>query len=73
MSKEKINNSVCRKKYDLAKTPYRRLIESKQISRQQKQKLAETYLALNPVKLKNVIDQKVKKTESRRLRDKLTK
>ena len=73
MSKEKINNSVCRKKYDLAKTPYRRLIESKQISRQQKQKLTETYLVLNPVKLKNVIDQKVKKTESRRLRDKLTK
>ena len=73
MSKEKINNSVCRKKYDLAKTPYRRLIESKQISRQQKQKLTETYLALNTVKLKNIIDQKIKKTESRRLRDKLTK
>ncbi len=59
IAKEKINNSVCRKKYDVAKTPYRRLIESKQISRQQKQKLTEIYLSLNPVKLKNIIDQKI--------------
>jgi len=60
VSKEKINNSVCRKKYDLAKTPYQRLIESKQITREQKQQLTETYLALNPVKLKNIIDRKIK-------------
>lgn len=60
-SKEKINNSVCRKKYDTAKTPYRRLMESKQISQKQKQKLAEIYLSLNPAKLKNIIDQKIKK------------
>lgn len=59
--KEKINNSVCRKKYDRAKTPYQRLIESKQISNRQKQKLTEIYLSLNPVKLKNSIDQKIKK------------
>lgn len=61
VSKEKVNNSVCRKKYDEAKTPYQRLIESKQISCQQKQKLTEMYLSLNPVKLKNNIDQKIKK------------
>lgn len=61
VSKEKINNSVCRKKYDQAKTPHRRLIESKQISYRQKQKLTEIYLSLNPVKLKNIIDQKIKK------------
>jgi len=60
-SKEKINNSVCRKKYDIAKTPYQRLLESKQISRKQKQELTEIYLSLNPVKLKNIIDQKIKK------------
>jgi len=59
-SKEKINNSVCRKKYDTAKTPYQRLLESKQISQKQKQKLTEIYLSLNPVKLKNIIDQKIK-------------
>jgi len=61
VSKEKINNSVCRKKYDEAKTPHRRLIESNQISRSQKQKLTEIYSSLNPVKLKNCIDQKIKK------------
>lgn len=60
-SKEKINNSVCRKKYDIAKTPYQRLLESKQISPKQKQKLTGTYLSLNPAKLKNIIDQKIKK------------
>ena len=61
VSKEKINNSVCRKKYDIAKTPCQRLLESKQISSKQKQKLIATYLSLNPVKLKNIIDQKIKK------------
>ena len=65
IAKEKINNSVCRKKYDAAKTPYQRLIESKQISRQQKQKLTEIYLSLNPVKLKNIIDRKIQKIRAR--------
>ena len=66
IAKEKINNSVCRKKYDVAKTPYQRLIASKQISRQQKQKLTEIYLSLNPVKLKNIIDQKIKNIRAMR-------
>jgi len=65
ISKEKINNSVCRKKYDIAKTPYQRLIESKQISRQQKQELTEIYFSLNPVKLKSIIDQKIKKIRAK--------
>jgi len=60
-TKEKINNSVCRKKYDRAKTPCQRLLESGQISSEQKQKLTEIYLSLNPVKLKSIIDQKIKK------------
>ena len=60
-SKEKINNSVCRKKYDTAKTPCQRLLESGQISSEQKHKLTEIYLSLNPVKLKNITDQKIKK------------
>jgi hypothetical protein len=61
VSKEKINNSVCRKKYDTAKTPYQRLVESQQMSREQKRKLTEMYLVLNPVKLKNTIDRKIQK------------
>src|SRR3989338_11645795 len=61
ISKEKINNSICRKKYDPAKTPYQRLLESDQINQEQKQKLTEIYLSLNPVQLKLAVDQKIKK------------
>ena len=60
-SKEKINNSVCRKKFDVAKTPYHRLIESGQITKEQKSKLDKLYLSLNPVQLKKQINEKVKK------------
>jgi len=60
-SKEKINNSVCKKKYDIAKTPYQRLMESKQISNKTKQRLEKLYLSLNPVQLKKIIDEKIKK------------
>jgi hypothetical protein len=70
--KEKINNSICRKKYDVAKTPYQRLIESKQISRQQKQKLISVYQSLNPVELKKIIDQKIKKIRHMQTNGKLT-
>jgi len=58
--KEKINNSLCHKIYDTAKTPYRRLMESDQISEEQKTKLRELYLSLNPVQLKNGINEKVR-------------
>jgi len=60
-SKEKINNSLCRKRYDLAKTPYRRLLTSPQITQEKKDELTRLYLSLNPVKLKRVIEEKVKK------------
>jgi hypothetical protein len=60
-SKEKINNSVCRKKYDTAKTPYQRLMDCPQVSDEQKKKLEALYLSLNPVQLKKAIDEKIKK------------
>jgi len=60
-AKEKVNNSVCRKKYDVAKTPYQRLIESGQLSNEQAEKLKTLYLTLNPVQLKKKIEEKVKK------------
>lgn len=60
-AKEKINNSVCRKRYDEAKTPCQRLMASRQISQKQKQELTKVYLSLNPVRLKNIIDQKIRK------------
>jgi hypothetical protein len=60
-SKEKINNSVCRKEYDQAKTPHHRLMDSDQISDEQKRKLHDLYLTLNPVQLKKSIDAKILK------------
>lgn len=60
-SKEKINNSLCRKRYDQAKTPYRRLLASSRIPQAKKDELTKLYLSLNPVRLKQIIDEKVKK------------
>jgi len=64
VSKEKINNSLCRKKYDRAKTPYRRLLASPQISQKKKDELTKLYLSLNPVELKRSIDEKVAKLKA---------
>lgn len=58
--KEKINNSVCRKKYDVAKTPYQRLMLHPKISKEKKKEMSALYLSLNPVKLKRAIDEKTK-------------
>lgn len=58
--KEKINNSVCKKKYDIAKTPYQRLMEHPKISAEKKKELKSLYLSLNPVELKKKIDKKTK-------------
>jgi len=63
-SKEKVNNSVCKKKYDIAKTPYQRLIESKQITEDKKKELRTLYLSLNPVQLKKTINQKIKRIKN---------
>lgn len=60
LSKEKINNSVCRKKYDVARTPCQRLLDCDQITRKKKQELRDLYLSLNPVELKKTINQKLK-------------
>jgi len=57
--KKRIGNKVCRK-YDQAKTPYARVMESKQVSKEQKKLLKEKYLSLNPAELKRVIDSKLK-------------
>lgn len=61
LSKEKINNSVCRKKYDEAKSPYQRLMECKQLSAEEKEKLTALYLSLNPLQLRRAINEKVAK------------
>jgi len=56
--KERIGGKVHRK-YDTPKTPYQRVIESKEVSEKTKQELREIYLSLNPAQLKRDIDKKL--------------
>jgi hypothetical protein len=60
-SKEKVNNSVCKKKYGQALTPYQRLMQSNQIPPKTKSALQKFYESLNPVKLKSTIEAKLKR------------
>ena len=60
-SKAKINNSVCRKIYDQARSPYQRLLNSRQMKPADKDKLTMLYLSLNPVQLKQAIDRQAAK------------
>jgi len=57
-SKERIRGCL-KRKYDRTKTPYRRLIESDQISKEEKETLTATYHSLNPAELKRTIDKKL--------------
>lgn len=57
--KIKVNNSICRKKYDRAQTPYQRLLDSGKISKEKQKELNKVYLSLNPVQLKKRIDEKI--------------
>ncbi len=57
-SKERIGGRI-KRKYGQAKTPYRRLIESEQISEKEKEKLTAIYQTLNPSELKRIIDKKL--------------
>lgn len=47
------------KKYDKAKTPYQRVMESSHVSLEKKQELKEIYDSLNPAELKRGIDAKL--------------
>ena len=57
-SKERIGGKI-KRKYGRAKTPYRRLIESDQISDQAKAELTAIYQSLNPALIKRVLDKKL--------------
>jgi hypothetical protein len=48
------------RKYSPAQTPYQRLLECKQLSEQQKQKLRTQFQELNPLKLKKRIEEQLK-------------
>ena len=56
--KERIGGKIHRK-YEIAKTPYQRVMESKEISKEKKQQLKRIYQSLNPAELKRTIDKKL--------------
>lgn len=60
IAKERIDKKT-RKRYDLAKTPYQRILERKDISLDAKARLANFYVQLNPAQLRRRIDQKIAK------------
>ena len=58
--KVRIGGSV-KRKYDVPKTPYQRLMESKQLSDKAKVELEAVYLSLNPAQLKRDIESRLDK------------
>jgi len=60
IAKERIGNQTI-KRYDIAKTPYQRVLERKDISLEAKARLMNLYLQLNPAELRRRIDQKTAK------------
>jgi len=60
IKKVKINSKYIRK-YDIPKTPYMRIIESKYISDENKELLRKKFEQLNPFELKMQIEKKLKK------------
>lgn len=61
---EKIRvGSKYRRKYDIAKTPYKRVMENTKISEEKKLKLKAIHEKLNPVKLKIKIEKEIKKIQ----------
>jgi hypothetical protein len=58
--KDRVGNK-CKRKYDTAKTPYRRLIDSPDVSAENKQKLADKRAYRNPFKLQAELQKKLTK------------
>ncbi len=59
-SKERVGGKI-KRKYEVARTPYHRLMESGQIRDETKDELKGIYLSLNPAQLKRSIDAKLAK------------
>jgi len=60
VKKEKINSKY-RKKFDAPKTPYKRVLECKEIDKIAKEKLRQEHKQLNPFELKRRIEKKLRK------------
>jgi hypothetical protein len=60
VEKHRVGSKVI-KKYDTARTPYQRVLESPDVTQQTKEQLRQLYLTLNPVILRQRIDQNLDK------------
>ena len=58
VGKDQVDGKII-KRYDQAATPFRRVLDSDHVSLEIKARLTNLYLNLNPVALRNSIDQKV--------------
>lgn len=54
------NGAKIKKIYDKPRTPYQRIMESKHISRKTKTELTQFFRTLNPFKLQNIMENKIK-------------
>jgi hypothetical protein len=60
VEKHRIDNKV-RKRYDTARTPYRRVLESSDVSDEDKDRLRQVYQSLNPVTLRRRIQENLER------------
>lgn len=60
IKKERVEGKV-KRVYDTPKTPYQRLLESGQLSKEKEKELKELYQRLNPAELKRAIDVKLER------------
>jgi hypothetical protein len=60
IEKHRVGSRVI-KKYDIARTPYQRVLESPAVTHQTKEQLRQLYLTLNPVFLRQRIDENLAK------------
>lgn len=62
--KRKSQNGTVKKIYEVPKTPYHRVLESKRISKEEKQALRTQYKTLNPAQLHRALKKKLKYIQS---------
>lgn len=60
IAKQRIDAKI-KKIYDKPKTPYQRIMESKHISRKNKTELTQFFRTLNPFRLQNIMENKIKR------------
>jgi hypothetical protein len=60
IEKKRVGTKIV-KKYDIPRTPFQRLLENKEFTEREKEKLKMIYAKLNPAELKRSLDRKISK------------